>query len=105
MWYIHKSIVVTCSVHSTLSLYHMCVTVPFTELHEHAYTIIIAFVVVRMYIVYQQSMGILFGLHASALLSFMRYVNMHIPIVLCCGIKRVLFTNKLSEYWCHITIP
>ena len=29
---------------------------------------------------------------------------MHIPIVLCCGAKRVLFTNKLSEYWCHTTI-
>ena len=29
-------------------------------------------------------------------------VNMHIPIVLCCGAKRVLFTNK---YWCHIIKP
>ena len=26
------------------------------------------------------------------------YMNMHIPIVLCCGVKTVLFTNKLSEY-------
>ena len=33
------------------------------------------------------------------------YMNMHIPIVLCCGAKRVLFTNKLSEYWCHIIKP
>ena len=30
---------------------------------------------------------------------------MHVPIVLCCGAKRVLFTNKLSEYWCHIINP
>ena len=30
---------------------------------------------------------------------------MHVYIVLCCGAKRVLFTNKLSEYWCHIIKP
>ena len=30
---------------------------------------------------------------------------MHVPIVFCCGAKRVLFTNKLSEYWCHIINP
>ena len=30
---------------------------------------------------------------------------MHIPIVFCSGVKRVLFTNKLSEYWCHIINP
>ena len=29
---------------------------------------------------------------------------MHIHIVLCCGAKRVLFTNKLSECWCRISI-
>ena len=28
-----------------------------------------------------------------------------IHIVLCCGVKRVLFTNKLSECWCHIINP
>ena len=28
--------------------------------------------------------------------------NIH---VLCCGAKRVLFTNKLSERWCRISIP
>ena len=27
---------------------------------------------------------------------------MHVHIVLCCGVKTVLFTNKLSECWCHI---
>ena len=32
---------------------------------------------------------------------FVSYNNVHIPIVLFCGAKRVLFTNKLSEYWCH----
>ena len=30
---------------------------------------------------------------------------MHIHIVLCCAVKRVLFTNKLSESWCHIINP
>ena len=29
---------------------------------------------------------------------------MHVHIVLCCGVKRVLFTNKLSECWCRISI-
>ena len=31
--------------------------------------------------------------------------NMHVHIVLCCGVKTVLFTNKLSEYWCDIINP
>ena len=30
---------------------------------------------------------------------------MHVNIVLCCGVKTVLFTNKLSECWCHIINP
>ena len=30
---------------------------------------------------------------------------MHVHIVLCCGAKRVLFTSKLSEYWCCISNP
>ena len=30
---------------------------------------------------------------------------MHVYIVLCCGAKRVLFTNKLSECWCRIINP
>ena len=30
---------------------------------------------------------------------------MHVHIVLCCGVKTVLFTNKLSESWCHIINP
>ena len=53
------------------------------------------------------------GLHSIAQPSFV-YVSlsiselcmsMHIPIVICCGAKRVLFTNTLSEYWCHIIKP
>ena len=27
---------------------------------------------------------------------------MHVHIVLCCGVETVLFTNKLTECWCHI---
>ena len=30
---------------------------------------------------------------------------MHVHIVACCGVKTVLFTNKLSECWCHIITP
>ena len=30
---------------------------------------------------------------------------MHVHIVLCCGAKRVLLTNKLSECWCRIINP
>ena len=30
---------------------------------------------------------------------------MHVHIVLCCGMKTVLFTNTLSECWCHIINP
>ena len=30
---------------------------------------------------------------------------MHVHIVLCCGVKTVLFTNTLSECWCHIINP
>ena len=29
----------------------------------------------------------------------------HVHIVLCCGAKMVLFTNKLSEHLCHIINP
>ena len=45
------------------------VSVPFTELHVHAYIYCIAFVVVRMCIVYQQSTRFT---HSLVLLSFVR---------------------------------
>ena len=38
-------------------------------------------------------------IHRSILVSELH--NMHIHIVLCCGAKTVLFTNKLSECWCN----
>ena len=31
--------------------------------------------------------------------------SMHVHIVLCCGAKTVLFTNKLSNCWCRIINP
>ena len=31
--------------------------------------------------------------------------NMHVHIVLCCGVKTVLFTNKLSEFGVISLIP
>ena len=30
---------------------------------------------------------------------------MHVHIVVCFGVKRVLFTNNLSDCWCHIINP
>ena len=30
---------------------------------------------------------------------------MHVHVVLCSGAKTVLFTNNLSECWCHIINP
>jgi hypothetical protein len=77
------------------------VSVLFTELHERAHTVLV--LLIRMCIVYQQSMGILF-----ALLHFMR-VSLSISKLHECAsshcsllwYKRYCFTNSLSEYWCH----
>ena len=42
-------------------------------------------------------------IHPSILVR--EFHNIHIHIVLCCGVKTVLFSNKLSECWCHIINP
>ena len=51
----------------------------------------------KVYMLYQVLCVLVFPL--------VSYINVHIPIVLCCGAKRVLFANKLSERWCHIIKP
>ena len=61
------------------------------------------FVVVQKAIVYQQVIRILVSYHKSLHVYKVSYIHVH--IVLCCGARRVLFTNKLSECWCHIIIP
>ena len=40
-------------------------------------------------------------LYQVSCVSVFPLVNMRIPIVLCCGAKRVSFTNRLSEYRCY----
>ena len=82
-----------------------CVSVPFTELHEHAYTcgtnvycIPIKYGNLTCYKVY---ILLLYQVSCMSVFPLVSYINMHIPI--CCGAKRVLFTNKLSEY-CVISL-
>ena len=82
------------------------VIVPFTELHEHAYLCCSCFgtklhclptyygnVVVRFLILHYCN---------KYCFSLVSHRNMHLPIVLCCGTGRALFTNKLSKQWCQI---
>ena len=42
-------------------------------------------------------------MHPSTLVRELHNIRAH--IVLCCGVKKVLFTNKLSECWCDIINP
>ena len=67
-------------------------------------------------IVDQQVIGTLVSYHESLpvykvsyieAFRYESYTNMHVHKfnVLCCGAKRVLFTNKLSVCWCRISIP
>ena len=85
----------------------VCVSVPFTELHEHAYTILLLFWY-ECVLLYEN----LQGLHSIAQPSFVHvslsiselheHAYSHCSLLWC---KKVLFTNKLSEYWCHIIKP
>ena len=92
-----------------------CVSVPFTELHKHAYTILLLFwyrCVLFTNKVWE--FNLLQGLHSIAQPSFV-HVSLSISELhvrehayshcFCWGAKRALFTNKLSEYWCHIIKP
>ena len=80
-----------------------------SELHEYAYAMLLL-LCMNVYCL-PTKYGNLFvtRLHSLTGPSFVRislplvsYTNMRIPNVVCCSAKRVLFTNKLSEYWCHI---
>ena len=87
----------------------VCVSVPFTELHKCAYTVL--FLLSYECVLFTNKVWEL--LQAIALPSFVHvslstselHINVHIPIVFCCGAKWILFTNKLSGYWCHIVQP
>ena len=58
--------------------------------------------VTRNLICYKVFIILLNQVSCMSIFPLVSYMNMHIPIDVCCGAKRVLFTNKLSEYWCHI---
>ena len=87
------------------------------ELHKNAYTHccllwcengIVCQQVIRMLVSYHYVVSLIptclqSFIHPSVLVRELH--NMHVHIVLCCGAKRVLFTNKLSECWCRISIP
>ena len=79
------------------------VSVPFTELHEHAYTVLILLwyecVLCTNKVFY---ILLLYHVLCMSVFPLVCYINVY---VLCSGVKRVLFTNKLSECWCHIIKP
>ena len=97
------------SLNSILVPSVVSVSVPFTELHEHDYLNCSCFgtklyclptnyrnPVVRFLIFYS-----LYQILFVSVFSLVSDRNMHLPIVLCCGMGRALFTNKLSKEWCQ----
>ena len=113
MWHIHcchnmfiswDSIPVPCMV---------CVSVPFTELHEQHTPNCFCFgtnvyclpTKYENLICYKVCILLLNQVLCMSFFPLVSYMNMLIHIVLCCGTKRVSFTNNLSEYWCHIINP
>ena len=81
-------------------------SVPFTELHEHTYHSCFGTLFTNK--LWESCCEIFYILLLYQVLlvsvsSLVSYRNMHLPIVLCCGTGRALFTNKLSKQWCQIT--
>ena len=77
------------------------VSVPFTELHEHAYLYCSCFGTLFSNKLWESCCEIFYILLLYQILfvsvfSLVSYKNMHLPIVLCCGTGRAWFTNKLS---------
>ena len=84
------------------------VSVPFTELHEHTYHYCSCFGTLFTNKLWESCCEIfntllLYQVLFVSVFSLVSYRNMHLPIVLCCGTGRALFTNKLSKQWCQIT--
>ena len=83
------------------------VSVPFTELHEHTYLYCFCFGTLFTNKLWESCYEIfdillLYQILFVSVFSVVSYRNMHLPIVLCCGTGRALFTNKLSKQWCQI---
>ena len=88
----------------------MCVSVLFTELHEHTpYCFCFGTNVYCLPTKYIGDFNLLQGLHSIAPPRFVHVSlsisELHEHTILCCGANRVLFTNKVSEYWFHIIKP
>ena len=86
------------------------VSVPFTELHEHAYLYCSCFGTLFTNKLWESCceifyilLHVLYQILFVSVFSLVSYRNMHLSIVLCCGTGRALFTNKLSKQWCQIT--
>ena len=85
------------------------VSVPFSELHEHAYLYCSWFgtklhCLPTNYGNHVEIFDILLLYHILfvSVFSLVSYRNMLLPTVLCCGTGRALFTNKVWESCCEI---
>ena len=76
------------------------VSVPFTELHEHAYLYCSCCGTLFTNKLWESCCEILllYQILFVSVFSLVSYRNMHLPIVLCCGTGRAL-----SKQWCQIT--
>ena len=77
------------------------VSVPFTELHEHAYLYCSCFGTLFTNKLWESCCEIfnillLYQVLFVSVFSLVSYRNMHFPIVLCCGTRRALFIDKLN---------
>ena len=79
----------------------VCFSVPFTELHKHAYTVLLLMwyeCVLFNLSCYKVYILLFYQVLCMSVFPVVNHINVHIPTVLCCGAKRVLFTNMISKY-------
>ena len=100
-------ILLSMSLDSILVSSVVGVSVPFTELHEHAYLYCSCCGTLVTNKLWKSCCAIFYILLLYQILfvsvfSLVSYRNMHLPIVLSCSTRRALFTNKLSKQWCQI---
>ena len=67
------------------------VSILFTELHECVYFLVL---VQHMVGICCEILTFYILLYQILVFPLVSYRNMHLPIVLCCGTQRALFTNK-----------
>ena len=78
------------------------VSVPFTELHERVYlhcscfgTKVHSLPTTCGNLLYDFDILLLYQVLLISVFPLVSYRNMHLPIVLCCGTQRALFSNKI----------